>query len=1291
MTVCPGSTVTLDAGTYASYLWSTGETTQTIMVGAGTYSVTVTDANGCVGTSASFTVVQTASAVLTALTPDICESAAASVDLTSFQSQITSSSGVFTFSKPGAATGITELFFSEYVEGSGLTKYVEIYNGTGGPIDLSNYEFRIFFNGNTSSTDQALSGTLNDGEVLVLANPSATAYTGAVVTTSAVNFNGDDALGLYNTVSGTYVDIFGHIGEDPGTQWTQGSFNTQNVTLVRKPDVTGGVTSSSTGFPELGTEWIEFAQNTVSNLGSHTVSGGAPVLIADPTNVMIVDGDVITVTFTEGTCPPASTTITFSVTPTVTNAVSETVCTADLPFMFGSQSLTTDGVYVETFTGPSGCDSVVTLTLDVVPAYNVTDALTICEDEIPYSFGTQTLTTDGVYTEVFMTADGCDSTVTLTLSIDLLPVVTDLNPELCASAAGSVDLTSYESQISSSAASFSYARPAAGGITELFFSEYVEGSGLTKYVEIYNGTGSPVDLSNYEFRIFFNGNTTSTNQALTGTLNDGDVLVLANPSATAYTGAVVNVSAVNFNGDDALGLYNTVSGTYADIFGHIGEDPGSQWVQGSFNTQNVTLVRKPDVAGGVTSSTAGFPELGTEWTEFAQNTVSNLGSHSSNANMSSPIADPTDVTIADGDIILVSVTNGACTVSATLDFSVVAAITSNDSETVCEEDLPFVFGTQSLIATGTYMETFTSAAGCDSVVTLSLTVNPTKMSMEMETICANDIPFMFGTQMLTSTGVYTETFTSAAGCDSIVTLSLTVDPTTTAGANNNTTVCEGEIIDLNTLVTVPGGTFSDPSFSGGLSGASFNTSGLLGVYPIVYTVASGNSCPDASAVITVIVQESFDRLCVAVNWGDDVPTSYIPNIAIYNHAVYLYDFPDGSGGTLEPRFLWETTGSFKFLNDGTGILTGTVVNAADPNIKFDVDFRIENRRDWLAWSALGRSYKDDSPHNNVAVTEHVNWDYFEVSTASMLTGSPGSTYDGDVLMLTHDPADFSLGGQLGIGANDKDDTYGFSAWFGWSGTLGGMSYGSHGDVNVDLNCSESPCSAYTDDGVAVAPKAILEGPYSMADGKMSDDLRTLSYLPTNEPYSALGYTHVSSTGGESISAAALSVTGDDAIVDWVWVELRDATDPTIVVAAKAALIQRDGDIVSADGISALTFDGVAHGDYYFAIKHRNHLGIMTQSPVSLDGNALVLNFIDGSTPTYGSNAQNPIGTTGNYCMVAANVTGDKVIDAADRSHLWNERSTIGYKRSDATCDGATDAADRSAGWNNRSRVEQIPD
>ncbi len=443
--------------------------------------------------------------------------------------------------------------------------------------------------------------------------------------------------------------------------------------------------------------------------------------------------------------------------------------------------------------------------------------------------------------------------------------------------------------------------------------------------------------------------------------------------------------------------------------------------------------------------------------------------------------------------------------------------------------------------------------------------------------------------------------------------------------------------------------------------------------------------------LTLIVQTNLDRVCIANNWGDDVPTSYIPNIVDYNHAVYLYDFPDGSGGFLDSRFLWMNPGTFTFFNDGTAVLTGTVVNVQDANVRFDVNFMIENRRDWLAWSALGRTYKDDSPHNTVAAAEHVNWSYFEINPASTLTGTAGSTYDGDVITLSHMPANFAMGGQMGNGANDKDDTYGFSAWYFWSGTLGNSTYTNlHGDVNVDLDCDIAPCSNFPTFDVAVASVAILEGAYDMATDRMRDDLRTTYLVPSTEPYTALGYVGIGG-GGETVSPMVLSVPGDDAIVDWVWLELRDELDPTLVMAARAALIQRDGDIVDTDGTSAVRFGEIKDGNYYFVIKHRNHLGVMSESPISLSSAPTTVNFEDGSTNTFGTNAQNAIGNTGRFCMVCANVSNDKSIDATDRSEVWNKRSTVGYELTDTNCDGVTDATDRSAVWNNRSRTEQIPD
>jgi hypothetical protein len=95
-------------------------------------------------------------------------------------------------------------------------------------------------------------------------------------------------------------------------------------------------------------------------------------------------------------------------------------------FIFGSQILTAAGVYTETFQSINGCDSVVTLTLTVNPTFNNNDNAQICDGDV-YVFGTQNLTTTGVYTEVFNSITGCDSTVVLALTVVDIDVVINVN------------------------------------------------------------------------------------------------------------------------------------------------------------------------------------------------------------------------------------------------------------------------------------------------------------------------------------------------------------------------------------------------------------------------------------------------------------------------------------------------------------------------------------------------------------------------------------------------------------------------------------------------------------------------------------------------------------------------------------------------------------------------------------------------------------------------------------------------------------------------------------------------
>ncbi len=160
--------------------------------------------------------------------------------------------------------------------------------------------------------------------------------------------------------------------------------------------------------------------------------------------------------------------------------------------------------------------------------------------------------------------------------------------------------------------------------------------------------------------------------------------------------------------------------------------------------------------------------------------------------------------------------------------------------------------------------------------------------------------------------------------------------------------------------------------------------------------------------------------------------------------------------------------------------------------------------------------------------------------------------------------------------------------------------------------------------IAVSPRIHLEGPFNSGTGLMSDGLRSLGLVPLAEPYTALGYAHLFG-GGETTTSGVLAITGNNAIVDWVVVELRNSSTPSTRVATRSALLQRDGDVVGTDGTSSVQFN-VAAGNYYVAIRHRNHLGVMTANAMALSTSPTVVDLTSAATTTYGTNARKTIGT-----------------------------------------------------------------
>ncbi len=186
---------------------------------------------------------------------------------------------------------------------------------------------------------------------------------------------------------------------------------------------------------------------------------------------------------------------------------------------------------------------------------------------------------------------------------------------------------------------------------DLFFSEYLEGTSSNKYVEIYNPTASSINLTAYEIVIYANGSTTATSTiSLSGTIAPYGTYVVANSASNATIIASANLTngSVNFNGDDAVALRN--SGVIIDVIGQIGTDPGSEWGTGLQSTADNTLVRNFAIQIGDANGADAF-DPSSEWTGYATDYISDLGTHSNSCAPAMPEINiqGNSVTIVDGD------------------------------------------------------------------------------------------------------------------------------------------------------------------------------------------------------------------------------------------------------------------------------------------------------------------------------------------------------------------------------------------------------------------------------------------------------------------------------------------------------------------------------------------------------------------------------------------------------------------------------------------------------------------
>ena len=191
-------------------------------------------------------------------------------------------------------------------------------------------------------------------------------------------------------------------------------------------------------------------------------------------------------------------------------------------------------------------------------------------------------------------------------------------------------------------------------------------------------------------------------------------------------------------------------------------------------------------------------------------------------------------------------------------------------------------------------------------------------------------------------------------------------------------------------------------------------------------------------------------------------------------------------------------------------------------------------------------------------------------------------------------------------------------------------------------------------------KVFLEGPYDSTSNTMATGINDQGFLPLIHPFSQSPWSYGKVDTATSIPAD---------IVDWVLIELRTGTSATDSIDSRAALLKSNGSIVDLNGSSPVTFN-VPAGNYYVVIYHRNHLGVMSASAVTMaeTAPATLYNFTTDITQYFGTNGAHEI-ESGVWGMISGDANGDGGIFGEDFIQYRLNQGVEGYSLADFNMDG----------------------
>jgi len=425
------------------------------------------------------------------------------------------------------------------------------------------------------------------------------------------------------------------------------------------------------------------------------------------------------------------------VNPLVAELVEATVCDS---YVWDNETFTESGDYTRVFPAVSGCDSTVTLHLTVNPSVAGHVEATACDS---YIWNNETFTESGDYTRVFTTVNGCDSTVTLHLTVNL-------------SVAGHVEATVCEDSL------------------PYYWNGVVFDSAGTQSVTLQtvDGCDSIITMVLHVSSIYQQNENKSICQ---------DELPYSWNGVTFYNAGTQNVTFQTINGCDSV---ITMTLQVFSIYQQTEQRTICQdelpytWNGVTFynaGTQNVTL----QTINGCDSVITMVLHVSSIYQQTEQRTVCQDELPYTWNGVTFQNAGTQSVTLQTVD---------GCDSVITMVLHVSSIYQQTEQRTVCQDELPYIWNGRTFNAAGTQSLTMQTVNGCDSTITMTLYVNPTKASTSSATVCSNELPYLWNGVTFDSAATRTVTLQTVAGCDSVVTMTLMVNPT--AASTSSATACD---------------------------------------------------------------------------------------------------------------------------------------------------------------------------------------------------------------------------------------------------------------------------------------------------------------------------------------------------------------------------------------------------------------------------------------------------------------------------------------------------------------------